>query len=379
MKRARINGLVARANRNARLSPSPDRIVKFGIIGTGRIAADFADDLKLAKKAALHAVLSREMASAEAFQRKHGAAKAYASIDAFMADSEIDAVYVASPNSAHLAQALAAIRAWKAVLIEKPIATNVSDAKAIEAEAARHGVFAMEAMWMRFLPGIQRAKELVLSGSIGQVKAVRGELSFFNAFDPDSRLFSKELGGGASLDLGVYLLSLTTFLFSAPSSVTSQWKSAPTCVDAAARYVLGYDGFEATLLTSLEHDGVNCFEIEGTDGVLRIENPFIQAKRLRLLTGAAAKSRLLRPDFKSPQSKWQKLLSRLPLPGQKVMNFNYPGKGLQFEADAVADALLAGETGSKIAPLGDSIAVQRMLTRFSHGLLPYSVKKTDLT
>ena len=106
------------------MSPSPDRTVNFGIIGTGRIAADFAGDLKHVKNAALHAVLSREMHSAEVFQKKHGAAKAYASLEAFMADSGIDAVYVASPNSAHLEQALAAVRVGKAVLIEKPLAAS---------------------------------------------------------------------------------------------------------------------------------------------------------------------------------------------------------------------------------------------------------------
>jgi predicted dehydrogenase len=343
------------------VSHSPDRTVKFGIIGTGRIAADFAHDLKLVNHAALHAVLSRDMSTAEAFQKAHGAARAYASMDAFMADPDVNAVYVASPNSAHLAQALAALGASKAVLVEKPLGASSSEAEAIQAEAARGGTFAMEAMWIRFLPGIQHAKALIRSGAIGQVKSVRGELSYSNAFDPGSRLFSKALGGGASLDLGVYLLSLTTFLFGAPRDVSGQWKAAASGVDSAARYALSYGGFSADLSTSLERDGHNVFEIEGTGGALRIEDPFIQARRLRVLTGAAAKFGLLRPPFSSKPGKLQKLLARLPLPGHKVMAFSYPGNGLQFEAHAVAEAVRAGESGSSLAPLSNSVAVLKMI------------------
>jgi predicted dehydrogenase len=343
------------------VSPSPDRTVKFGIVGTGRIASDFANDLKLVKNTALHAVLSRDMKSAEAFQMKHGAARAFASMDAFMADPDIDAVYVASPNSAHLAQALAALGAGKAVLVEKPLAAASFEAEAIQSQAARSGTFAMEAMWIRFLPGIQRAKALIESGAIGQVKSVRGELSYFNAFDPNSRLFSKALGGGASLDLGVYLLSLTTFLFGAPRNVSGQWKAAASGVDSAAQYHLGYPDFSAELFTSLERNGHNIFEIEGTDGVLRIEDPFIQARRLRLLTGAAAKPGFLRPVSAAKPALLQKLLARLPLPGQKIYVFNYPGNGLQFEAQAVAEAVRAEASGSNIAPLSDSIAVLKMI------------------
>ncbi len=357
--------LSAHSIRNVRVSPPPERTVKFGIIGTGRIAADFADDLKHVKRAAFHAVLSRDMQSAEAFQRMHGAAKAYASLDAFMADPGIDAVYVASPNSAHPEQALAAIRAGKAVLVEKPLAASTADAQAIAAGAGKHGVFAMEAMWIRFLPGIQRAKALIESGALGKVTNVRGELSYFNAYDPSSRLFSKALGGGASLDLGVYLLSLTTFLFGAPSSVSGQWKAAAGGVDVSARYELGYEGFNAALSTSLERDGHNVFEIEGALGVLRIEDPFIQARRLRVLKGAAARSTLLRPP--AVPGKLLKLLSRLPLPGQEILPFNYRGNGLQFEAEAVAHAVRAGESGSGAAPLNESIAVLKMIeTVLSH-------------
>lgn len=343
------------------MSPSPDRTVKFGIIGTGRIASDFANDLKLVKGAALHAVLSRDMKSAERFEKAHGAAKAYASLGAFMADPDIDAVYVASPNSAHRTQALAAISAGKAVLVEKPLAASSADAEAIAAEAARHGTFAMEAMWIRFLPGVQRAKALIEAGAVGKVTAVRGELCYFNAYDPDSRLFSKALGGGASLDLGVYLLSLTTFLFGEPLSVSGKWKAAASGVDCAARYELDYKGFSAALSTSLERDGHNVFEIEGTGGALRVENPFIQARRLRLLTGAAAKPGFLRSVSGAKPSQVQKLLARLPLPGQRAIAFNYPGNGLQFEAQAVAEAVRTGEDRSRLAPLGESVAVLKMI------------------
>jgi predicted dehydrogenase len=361
LKRAGNHGLLAAIQRVARVSPSSERTVNFGVIGTGRIAADFARDLKLVRNTALHAVLSREVTSAEAFQKANGAARAYASLAAFLADPDIDAVYVASPNSVHLEQALAVIRAGKAALIEKPLAASSSEAESIRAEAALSGTFAMEAMWIRFLPGIQRARALIASGAVGEVKAVRGELSYLHAYDPNSRLFNKALGGGASLDLGVYLLSLTTFLFGLPRSISGEWKAAASGVDSVARYALSYDGFQAELTTSLEHDGHNVFEIEGTAGALRIEDPFIQARRLRLLTGAAAGAPLLRPAPSRKPGSLQKLLARLPLPGQKIMAFDYLGNGLQFEAQAMADAVRAGTSGSSLAPLNDSIAVLKMI------------------
>jgi predicted dehydrogenase len=349
------------ANGNKPLTPQNQRIIRYGIIGTGRIANDFAADLRYAGGAALHSALSRDMASAKRFAQTHGSVQAHDSIDEFLKDPALDAVYVATPNSAHLPQALACIRAGKPVIVEKPLAMSASAAQIIADEAAKAGVPVMEGMWIRFLPGIIRARDMIRAGEIGDVTGVSGELSYKHDYDPDSRLFSKALGGGAALDLGVYLLSLSVCLFGVPENLTGTWQSASGGVDVSAAFQLSYPGFGADLRTSLTHTGGNAFEIAGTKGVLRIEDPFIRGQRLRLLSGLASRSRLIRPPFDQPMSLAQKLANRLPLPGQRNFRFPYCGHGLHFEATAFADLVRGGANSSAIAPLADSVVVLRMI------------------
>jgi predicted dehydrogenase len=340
-----------------------DDVVLFGIIGTGRIANDFADDLRHVPNARLHAILSRNIASAEKFKQRHDAAEAYDSIDEFLADEALDIVYIASPNSAHVGQSLKCIRAGKAVLVEKPLAPSEPEAEVIFREAQKHDVLVMEGMWIRFLPGILKAKELIQSGAIGDIKRVRGELSYKNQYDPASRMFDKSLGGGACLDLGVYLLSLCIFLFGEPKKISGAWHAAPSGVDSSARFHLIYQPFgpnlitfEADFSTGINTDGGNVFEVEGTEGVLRIESPFIQGKTVRVLRGKAAKHGLLRPPLNRTMTKLEKIAARLPLPGQETYRFDYRGHGLQFEAAAMAQAVRSGDASGLVSS-ADSAAV----------------------
>ena len=149
----------------------------WGIVGTGRIASDFASDLRLLSDARLVAVLSRDQSSADQFADKWAAAHAYSDIDRFLADPDIDIIYVATPNSMHVPQAVRAIRAGKAVLIEKPLAPSAHEAEVLHREAVRNNVFAMEAMWVRFLPGIAAVKGMIDTGTIGIVHSISASLS----------------------------------------------------------------------------------------------------------------------------------------------------------------------------------------------------------
>jgi predicted dehydrogenase len=332
-----------------------DRPFGWGIVGTGRIASDFASDLNLLSEARLVAVLSRDQASADSFAQKTGCVAAYSDIDHFMADKAIDIVYVATPNSMHLPQALRAIRARKAVLIEKPIAPSEPEVEVLRREALRNHVFVMEAMWVRFLPGIAAVKAMINAGTLGDILSVSGSLGWKNEYDPQSRLFNKALGGGASLDLGVYLLSLTMYLFGEPEKISGSWRAAPSGVDMRAFYKLLYADAVAELECGLDRNLANTFEIKGS---IRISDPFIRARRIEVGTGDLAR----RIMALSGSGRAARLLARLPFPGHKIHDCSYEGHGLSFQAKAVMVALRNGETGHRSMPLPESAAVLRAMS-----------------
>lgn len=339
-------------------STSPAGTYGWGIIGTGRIAVDFASDLKLLPQARLAGVLSRGKQSADEFVGRMGAGLAYSDLTAFLADPSIDIVYVATPNSTHVPMALSAIRAGKAVLIEKPAALAAADIGFLQKEAALHRSLVMEAMWIRFLPGIAELKQLIDRGEIGKVLSLQGSLAWKNAYDPKGRLFDPTLGGGASLDLGVYLLSLTMYLMGEPLIVDGHWTAAPSGVDMRTSFRLRYADSTAELECGLDRDGHNVFEIKGTEGMIRISDPFIRARRIEVAKGSTSQA-LMKTAGKGLGAK---LLSRMNFPGHSVRHFPYPGHGLSCQADALMRAMANDASKVDTMPLEASAAVLRVIS-----------------
>ncbi|WP_420963181.1 Gfo/Idh/MocA family protein [Brucella sp. IR073] len=341
------------------------KTIGWGIVGTGEIARRFASDLAFVPGAVLQAVLSRDPEKAEQFRAETGAREAYSNIEHFLSDPRIKAVYIATPNSLHLAQSLRVLRSRKAILTEKPLAPSAPEAEVIEREAARQNSFAMEAMWTRFLPAVQAAKAYVEAGAIGDIRKITADLSCYRAFDPESRYFSRAMGGGAALDLGVYPVSLAMYFLGEPDQVSGRWFSAKTGVDMRSEINLHYADADAELSCGFDRDGANHFFIEGTTGALRIEGPLPSAQRLTVYSQSAMKSSLIGPlaDGERPLAK---LLSRLPssvsrLWGRQIEHYPFAGSGLQFQAIAVMDALRSGETQSPAMPIAESVAVLRAI------------------
>lgn len=328
----------------------------WGIVGTGTIARQFADDLAHVPGAWVSAVHSRTMEKAAAFAPTCGAAEPYDDLDRLLADPAVDAVYIATPNSAHAGQALAAIGRGKPVLVEKPLAISAEDARRIETAALRRKVFVMEAMWSRFLPAVQAAKRMLDAGAIGKVRSVEADLSYRRGPDAGGRFFDPLLGGGAARDLGVYPLSLTLFLLGRPGSVSGRWTAAASGVDLRSSFELVYPEAVARLSCGFDHDGANTLVVHGQRGALRLEAPFLKAQRLTIFSTAAARRGFTGPSGPTG-GMLGRILGRLPLPGRRVENHGFPGNGLQFEARAVMQAVRAGHAGSQISPLGDSVAV----------------------
>jgi predicted dehydrogenase len=272
-----------------------------------------------------------------------------------LADPRIDAVYIATPNNRHAEQAIAALDAGKPVLVEKPMATTVREAEAMAASAAKSGALLMEGLWTRFLPAVGAVRTMLGEHMIGDVLRIRGELAYFHAEERGSRFFDPALGGGASLDLGVYLLSLAISFFGEPAEIDGRWRAAGSGVDLCADFFLRFgNGAKAELSCGFDRDGDNAFTIVGTKGAIRLDPHFLKAQRLALfsapLSGLAGIGGLS-----------GKVLARFPVPGTKRRRYDFPGGGLQFEAEAFARSARQGARQSSVMPLPDSIAVLKII------------------
>lgn len=325
----------------------------WGIVGTGAIARQFAADLAFLPGVRISAVCSRDRGRAQAFAASVGAESAWSDLDAMLAGAGIDALYVATPNTLHAGQALRAIAHGTPVLVEKPLAASAAEAERIADEAARSGSFVMEGLWTRFLPAVAAARRMVEEGAVGEIRTIRAELSYFHREDEQNRLFRWDLGGGAALDLGVYPLSLALHFLGQPTSVTGSSVRAKTGVDRRSEFRLGFRRAEAILSCGFDRDGDNRFVIEGSEGVLRLESPFLKAKRLTRFT-----PRAFALAGKTPGGGLAgRIAGRLPFPGRTARAYPFPGGGLQFEAVAVMEAVRRGERGCAAMPLADSVAV----------------------
>ena len=137
------------------------RKINWGIVGAGRIAASFAQDMRFVSEGKLVAVAARHAERAAAFAHQHGIGRAHGGYAALYADPEVEAVYIATPHSEHFANASAALHAGKAVLCEKPLTLNPDECRRLRAIAAETGGYLMEGMWTYFLPAIRQAVDWV--------------------------------------------------------------------------------------------------------------------------------------------------------------------------------------------------------------------------
>src|SRR3954464_15634430 len=214
--------------------------VRFGIIGTGGIARDFATDLVAVDGARLVAVRSRSQASADRFRDAFDVPHGHPTHDALVADDEVDAVYVATPHPLHAENALAAIVHGKHVLVEKPFTMDAAEARRVVDAARSARVFCLEAMWTRFLPHTVRIRQLLADGALGRVTTVVADHGQYFVPDAAHRVYAPELGGGALLDPGLYPGSWAHMVFGPPWGVPSGIDPAFAGVDGQVSAILEY-------------------------------------------------------------------------------------------------------------------------------------------
>ena len=212
--------------------------VRWGILGTGKIARAFATALKDTPGAVLAGVASRSQDKANAFGQEFGARASYGSYQALADAGDIDLVYVGTPHPQHAENALMALRAGKGVLCEKPFTMNLREAEQVVTLARSKRLFLMEAMWTRYLPAYQEVKRILASGAIGTPCQVVADFGFAANFGPEHRVFNPELGGGALLDLGIYPLSVAAGLLGPVLEIRAQAQMGPTGVDIQTGFML---------------------------------------------------------------------------------------------------------------------------------------------
>jgi xylose dehydrogenase (NAD/NADP) len=252
------------------------RTIHWGVLSTSRHAANtWIPALKKSQHGVLSAVASRDMKRAQQYAGEHGFEKAYDSYEALLADPTIDAVYIPLPNSLHREWVLRAAEAGKHILCEKPLGLNAAEAQEMVDAANAAGVNLAEAFQWRHHPQAQKVRELVRSGSLGDLRLIDAGFSFMLTRPNDIR-WNPEVGGGSLYDVGCYPVALARYIAERePLTVTAQAHWGPSGVDDRLVATLEFSG------GMLAH--INCgftlplrryYEVVGTLGSLAVNHAY---------------------------------------------------------------------------------------------------------
>lgn len=233
------------------MSRSNRKIINWGIIGLGNIASKFAEDLKTLKDVKLYAVASRSNEKANSFSERFNATKAYNSYELLAKDSNVDAVYIATPHSFHKQNTILCLQHKKAVLCEKPFAMNYEEVDEMISIAEENDTLLMEALWTYFLPHYNYVLDLIKTEKYGKIKTLEADFGFHTPYNEESRVFKKEVGGGSLLDIGIYPIFAALSTLGIPKSVEAQATFFDNGADAICNMILHYKDSEAFLSSSL--------------------------------------------------------------------------------------------------------------------------------
>ena len=248
--------------------------IRWGIIGLGNIANKFATDLATIENAELVAVASRSQENADEFAKKHNSKKAYNSYLDLANDAEVDAVYIATPHSFHKEHAILCLKNKKAVLCEKPFAMNLQEVQEIIAVAKENNVLVMEALWTYFLPHYTYVLESLKNEKFGKLLKLEADFGFSRAFDNDSRLFKKEVGGGSLLDIGIYPIFAALSTLGKPNSIKADATFFANGADSVCKMTFNYHDTEAFLKSTLVEDTATEATFTCERGIIKINTMF---------------------------------------------------------------------------------------------------------
>jgi predicted dehydrogenase len=249
--------------------------LRWGVLSTAAIGRKVIPAIQAAERCEIVAIASRDPMRGRRVADAYGIPTLHASYEALLADPAVDAVYIPLPNHLHAEWAIAAARAGKHVLCEKPLATTSADAERMAAAAETAGVALMEAFMYRQHPSWVAVRELLAAGRIGQLVAVQSWFSFFND-DPANIRNIVAAGGGALYDIGCYCVNLSRMLLGAePTRVTSSITRDPIGgTDTVVSAILEFPAGVATFTVSTRAEDDQRVHVHGSSGRISVEIPF---------------------------------------------------------------------------------------------------------
>ncbi len=247
------------------------RKIKWGIIGLGNIAHQFAKDLALVTDAELTAVGSRTITKAQKFAKQYTVEKSYGSYEQVIADPDIDIIYIATPHDSHASLTIKCLEQGKHVLCEKPIALNYNQAIQMVETSRANNKFFMEAFWTRFNPSVQEVVLKIKNREIGEVKYINADFAF-NVGTPQGRMIDIKTGGGSLLDMGVYPLFLAYVILGSPDKVLALANFYESGADKQTSMILQYENSQAILHSSFVSPSDMAATISGTEGRIRLNS-----------------------------------------------------------------------------------------------------------
>lgn len=306
------------------------------MLGCGKIARKFANDLKLLPNARLYAAASRSLENAQIFAAEMGFEKAYGSYEEMVNDPEVEVVYIASPHSHHFEHTLLCLNHKKAVLCEKAFAINSREVNLMIEASRRNNTFLMEAFWTRFQPSFLKAMEIIRSGELGALKMVRSDFAFNAEYNPEKRLYNVALGGGSLLDIGIYPIFMALMALGKPSAIKTMATFCPTGAEETIMMSFQYpNGETASLVSSFA-------SFSSTQTEFCCENGFVRLNR-----------RFYTPTTLTYWKNWEE---------EKTITMEKgAGFGYELEAAHVMECLDAGLAESPMMPLSLSLDLMEIM------------------
>lgn len=344
--------------------------MRWGIVGTGDMAAKFVVALQGTPGAEVALVASRSGDRAAAFARRLGVPQAIEGYDA-AARADVDVVYIATPPSEHLANALTFLAAGKPVVIEKPFAATAQQATELADAARAAGVFCMEGLWTRFMPALTVARRLLADGAIGAPRAFAGSFAVADAPDPAGSAGDPALGGRALAHRGVYPISLALHLLGPATLSGAALTRDARGVDEEVSAILRHDsGATSTIYAGSRTTAANDLTLLGDRGRMVFQGPIyrphgvrVTAVRPRSRAGGGGRfARLKETAFAQEAKRRVDALRKLAhADGGKTFSAPPQGNGYRHQIEAVAQCLRDGLLEHPLMTLDQSIATARLM------------------